>query len=1138
MIKRFNQIFSGESGDLSTVGIVDYDQRRVFYLIGPRRLVGRQDGVQYAILERHIHRVSSDTKTISVDDNGRLKRLAPDLPRDIARFSPQYTLDGVVRPPFDSSLFHGWPTIPFRQLTEVNRLDGGVDLVRHPDYPGQLFVFKYALIDMDMGRLWNELLVLASLPAHPSTVPFHKIVVSDVDSRIIGITMEFVDGGGFQHVDQSLPFKLKWLKQLTEVLDFLHLKMGIVHGSLSIGNLLLDLQTDSLRISGFGHAKEASLKRAQNELQQARRLVHELVTKDRPPPTTFGLGVPPVGLVTTNEMPGWPAEGVVDCIPAALREHVDTWIGQRGHLPYSQPMCVVKFQNPDIPAAASSKTTEGDAFPLELESHAIPWQRPPYDEAYPGHARQNHTGRDTCVPMDEVNAILGSEYPRDFDRTFIKEVYGHIGGLHPNLPEARASFVQESALGRADVKQQPNEKLARRPPSDLPHEIFGHGDHPSIPYAEGKSHYKIKFEVNKPQGNRTSPHAPEEIPVTRDIEPTPRARRGRSSGHNMLQDHSRYECSAENPMTPEVVGSGKFVIGVEGPSTDLSEELPRSKSAPSVTYIATDFLDRITVADGLQADIYFQEGVQGADNPMQQTGGPSSPTSFNTGLVRLGDESQREEVHGGYALGNGSENLEGVPLNTNGDQENMAWFPDGVGTPPTSNPTPGVAARSFTTPSPHNINGDGSTQNAPLHEKSSSPEWFCRGEAYDVRIAQDGLAIPQKHLNETGNRDDSPPTPGSTNRGESGESNNSRSIFHIPGLQEIAVKALGHRENSAPDQQGPQTDTQDSTVQEDRSPRNTTSQLHETPILGIEETTLLPERSPVRVQEDVGFDQGSTAEKSAEECHHNGIEEGQPNINSTAKGVKPRSVPGELENSEAETTSELAPASPRDDQNTAALKLVPTASWKHQAVRLGSASNQTMVNGRTPLPTIIVGAEWQQDSNRKWLNTADSEWSFEPFQSVKKTKAIEAESGRKERLADPYLNSWTDVARRKRMEPDTEMDLEAEILGPGLPLPAKRSKVAAVIPIPPRPRKRKAKDMKKAKKSSTGLVDQYKASQRSMSKSNSRGKGQEKSAVSDEFFGFSESDDEPLSIQRTRESKRGGSLPGAVGMMDSAKSSF
>ncbi|KAI2636969.1 kinase-like domain-containing protein [Hypomontagnella submonticulosa] len=92
--------------------------------------------------------------------------------------------------------------------------------------------------------------VLKSIEPHPSIPRCYSLVVDDKD-HIIGMTAQFIPGGDLAS-NKHRTFKFKWLQQLTEILDYLHLDQGIVHGEIETDNMLIDESADRLVLIDFG----------------------------------------------------------------------------------------------------------------------------------------------------------------------------------------------------------------------------------------------------------------------------------------------------------------------------------------------------------------------------------------------------------------------------------------------------------------------------------------------------------------------------------------------------------------------------------------------------------------------------------------------------------------------------------------------------------------------------------------------------------------------------------------------------------------------------------------------------------------------------------------------------------------------
>jgi serine/threonine protein kinase len=61
--------------------------------------------------------------------------------------------------------------------------------------------------------------------------------------------MKYIPGGTLDN--KNVPFQFKWLRQLTQLVDFLNLQLGIMHQDIASRNLLIDPNTDSIRLFDF-----------------------------------------------------------------------------------------------------------------------------------------------------------------------------------------------------------------------------------------------------------------------------------------------------------------------------------------------------------------------------------------------------------------------------------------------------------------------------------------------------------------------------------------------------------------------------------------------------------------------------------------------------------------------------------------------------------------------------------------------------------------------------------------------------------------------------------------------------------------------------------------------------------------------
>jgi serine/threonine protein kinase len=100
---------------------------------------------------------------------------------------------------------------------------------------------------------WKEMSLWMRLPRHPNIVPFDRVVVDELEGRVVGFTSSYVPGGTLEE-NKSRVFKLKWLRQLIQVVDDLNLKYSIAHQDIAPRNLLVDESTDSVMLFDFNFA--------------------------------------------------------------------------------------------------------------------------------------------------------------------------------------------------------------------------------------------------------------------------------------------------------------------------------------------------------------------------------------------------------------------------------------------------------------------------------------------------------------------------------------------------------------------------------------------------------------------------------------------------------------------------------------------------------------------------------------------------------------------------------------------------------------------------------------------------------------------------------------------------------------------
>ncbi|KAI6778045.1 uncharacterized protein J7T54_007653 [Emericellopsis cladophorae] len=126
------------------------------------------------------------------------------------------------------------------------------------------------------------------LPCHPNIVPFDRIVIDELEGRVVGFTSGYVPGGNLEE-NKSRVFRLKWLQQLIKVVDDLNLEYGIAHQDIAPRNLLVDEPTDSVRLFDFNFAarinypspgKGENYLEDRNDIKGVIFTTYEIITQD------------------------------------------------------------------------------------------------------------------------------------------------------------------------------------------------------------------------------------------------------------------------------------------------------------------------------------------------------------------------------------------------------------------------------------------------------------------------------------------------------------------------------------------------------------------------------------------------------------------------------------------------------------------------------------------------------------------------------------------------------------------------------------------------------------------------------------------------------------------------------------------
>ena len=295
----------------------DWDQLRLIKVKGTARYFEPREDIEISVLAPLADYLSPEVRAITVNDDGLLTGVSTDPEEDDTFFI------GYTPFPLCSSLQH-CSTIYFSQLQELDRLGPAVDLVSYND---QMFAFKFKPF-CHPGRptiSWDEMNLHIKLSPHPHIVPFGRIVLEDKESRVIGFTTKYIPGGTLQ--SSKRPFRFEWLKQLTQLVDFLNLELGIMHQDIAPRNLLVDQETDNLLLFDFDFAVKGKegLLQARDDVSGVVFTLYEIITGN----TDF-LNIPHwdrnIDMVQNIE---WSCHRELDSDVSTFRNFLNEWIATR-----------------------------------------------------------------------------------------------------------------------------------------------------------------------------------------------------------------------------------------------------------------------------------------------------------------------------------------------------------------------------------------------------------------------------------------------------------------------------------------------------------------------------------------------------------------------------------------------------------------------------------------------------------------------------------------------------------------------------------------------------------------------------------------------------------------------------------------
>lgn len=291
----------GTTGSLWVVH--DWDQRRTIS-VGTAWHEEDEDIILEALAEHIDDDIPRDALLVEVGQAGELLSCSTVASKDRTQI-PWY--------PYTTSSPSHVPRVRRSELTEKERMGLQVDLVTCKSGSGdeqniRRLAFKYYIHPDYIATTWNEVNCWMRIPSHPNIVPFYALVYDSVPTlsfdsesvvtyyqdKVVGFTTCYIQGGTILD-NLSRPFRLTHLRQLIDVVDYLNLELGIVHGDITTYNLLIEPDTDILKIFDFNLASHLgdtegdnstrinnifSYEEERNDVKLTTFTLYEVITRD------------------------------------------------------------------------------------------------------------------------------------------------------------------------------------------------------------------------------------------------------------------------------------------------------------------------------------------------------------------------------------------------------------------------------------------------------------------------------------------------------------------------------------------------------------------------------------------------------------------------------------------------------------------------------------------------------------------------------------------------------------------------------------------------------------------------------------------------------------------------------------------
>ncbi|KAJ5714110.1 uncharacterized protein N7483_011291 [Penicillium malachiteum] len=290
---------------------------------GTAKLFKEDQDIELSIFAPFADYLSPEVRSITVDDDGLLIGVSTDSGEDNSPY--------VAYPPLAiCDTLSYCRKIQKSELQELDRLGPFVDLVSYKDEGGtpHKVVFKFNVMDkpLRLQMAWDEINILSLLPPHPNILPFDRIVVEGEESRVLGFTTRYIPG---QTLDNpKIPFRFEWLQQLTQVVDFLNLELGIMHQDIAPRNLLIDAETEKILLFDFDRAASGkkNLSNGPDDVTAVAFTLYKLITNHE----SFS-HIPHWDrtIHRVQNISEWPSHRPLDAKVAKFRNFLNEWIETR-----------------------------------------------------------------------------------------------------------------------------------------------------------------------------------------------------------------------------------------------------------------------------------------------------------------------------------------------------------------------------------------------------------------------------------------------------------------------------------------------------------------------------------------------------------------------------------------------------------------------------------------------------------------------------------------------------------------------------------------------------------------------------------------------------------------------------------------